>query len=200
MKAQFIVVGGKTYRSVDEMPLDVRQKYERAMSVLGDANNDQNPDALESLKIFADRNKNGTPDLLENITLGNTVVNNTKIIVDGKEFNGVENLPPEVRARYEQAMKKLDANENGIPDFIEEMINTTNQTANVPTSLGAEATLHSPTIDTTFSASPLQDKTLPADSVITPDTSNGWMVMLAGILVLLLCVTGAAGAWYFFLR
>ena len=197
MNAKFIVIDGKTYRSVDEMPPDVRQKYEQAMRALGDANDNHIPDAFETMNVFADKDKNGVPDMLENIVAGNAVVNNMKIVIDGKEFNGIEDLPPEARAGYEKAMAKLDANRNGIPDFVEGMINTTKQTANIPTSFAAE--IPSSSAPLTLSHPPSAG-TLPVSPTIEPDRSNGWLLALAGILIILLCVAGAAGVWYFFLR
>ncbi len=186
MNPKVIVIDGKTYHSIDEMPTDIRQKYEQAMQSLADSNGNRIPDAFENLNILTDKDKNGVPDVLENLTAGNAVVNSMKIIVDGKEFNGIENLPPEARARYEEAMGKLDANRNGIPDFVEGMINTTNQTASSSTNFGMET--------------PSRSMPLPASPTITPDTSNGWMLALAGLFIFFLCVAGAAGVWYFFLR
>ena len=43
-----IKVNGKTYKSVDEMPPDVRRQYEQAMQTM-----------------MADRDRNGVPDILE---------------------------------------------------------------------------------------------------------------------------------------
>lgn len=186
MNPKVIVIDGKTYNSVEEMPTDIRQKYEQAMQTLGDANNNQIPDAFETLNIFADKDKDGAPDVLENITTGHHVVNSMKIIVDGKEFDGLENLPPEAHARYEEAMGKLDANRNGIPDFVEGMMNTSDQNV---------MSVSSSVVETPRRSSP------PSSSpTITPDTSNGWMLMLAGLFIFLLCVAGAGAAWYFFLR
>jgi hypothetical protein len=187
MNPKLIVIDGKTYHSIDEMPTDIRQKYEQAMRSLGDANDNRIPDAFETMNIFADKNKNGVPDVLENIAAGSAVANSMKIVVDGKEFNGLENLPPEHRARYEEAMRKLDANHNGIPDFAEGMTNATNQTTNVSTSFGPET-------PRTSSAS------LPVSPTITSDTTNSWGLALAGVLLLLVCGAGAAGIWYLFLR
>jgi hypothetical protein len=109
-----------------------------------------------------------------------------EIVIDGKEFDGLENLPPEARARYEAAMSKLDTNRNGIPDVVDGMINTSNQTANSSVSVGM------PT--------PRRSAPLPVSPTITPDTSNGCMLILAGLFLLALCAVGAAGVWYFFLR
>ena|GEM_PF-340435 len=199
MNPKVIVIDGKTYHNVDEMPPDVRQKYEQAMRSLGDTNDNHIPDAFENMNILADKDKNGVPDVLENLVAGQATVNTMKIIVDGKEFNGIENLPPEARARYEEAMGKLDANRNGIPDFVEGMISTSNQTVNVATSDGVE-TPRSPASFDYKSSGTSKSKPFAIPSAITPDTSNGWMLALAGLFLLLLCLAGAAGMWYFFLR
>jgi hypothetical protein len=183
---KLIVIDGKTYHSIDEMPPDIRQKYEQAMRSLGDANDNHIPDAFETMNIFADKNKNGVPDVMDNLVAGNAAVNSMKIVVDGKEFNGLENLPPEYRARYQEAMSQLDANRNGIPDFVEGMMNTTNQTTNIATNLGAQMPRH---------AAPL-----PVNPTITSESTNIRGIMLAGLFVFLLCAVGAAGVWYFFLR
>jgi hypothetical protein len=186
MNPKVIVIDGKTYHSVNEMPPEVRQKYEEAMRSLGDANKNQIPDALESVSILADADKDGVPDVLENIVPGHAFMNSVKIIVDGQEFNSIEDLPPEARARYEEAMGKLDANRNGIPDFVEGMIDTGNQ--------------NMMSVSTTTAEAPRRSTPLPVNSTITPDTSSGWLLVLSGLFIFLLCVAGAAGVWYFFLR
>jgi hypothetical protein len=186
MNPKIIVIDGKTYNSVNEMPPEVRQRYEQAISSLGNANGNQIPDAFEAMNIFADKDKDGVPDVLENIAASHATLNTMKIIVDGKEFDGLENLPPEARARYEEAMGKLDANRNGIPDFVEGRMDSANQPV---MSVSGSA------VDT-----PHRSITLPVNPTITPDTSNGWMLMLAGLFLFLLCVAGAGAVWYLFLR
>lgn len=186
MNPRIIVIDGKTYNSVDEMPPDIRQKYEQAMQSLGDANGNQIPDAFETMNILGDKDKDGVPDVLENISAAQATVSTMKIIVDGKEFNGLEELPPEARARYEEAMGKLDANRNGIPDFAEGMISSANQNVMSVSNTAAET--------------PRRSTPLPVSPAITPDTSNGWMLMLAGLFIFLLCVAGVGAVWYFFLR
>ena len=44
-----ITVNGQTYNSVEEMPSDVRQQYEKAMSALADENRNGIPDVLEGV-------------------------------------------------------------------------------------------------------------------------------------------------------
>jgi hypothetical protein len=186
MNPKIIVIDGKTYNSVDEMPPAIRQKYEQALRSLGDSNSNQITDAFETLNIFADKDKDGVPDVLENLAASHATVNTMKIIVDGKEFDGLENLPPEARARYEEAMGKLDANRNGIPDFAEGMIAGANQDVM--------------SVSSTVAETPPRSRPLPVSPTVTPDTSNGLMLVLSGLFIFLLCIAGAGAAWYFFLR
>lgn len=53
MNPKIIVIDGKTYNRVENMPPDVRQKYEAAMRSPGDANNNRIPDAFENMNILA---------------------------------------------------------------------------------------------------------------------------------------------------
>jgi hypothetical protein len=184
MNPKIIVIDGKTYHSVEEMPSDIRQKYEQAMRSLGDANSNKIPDAFETMNIFADKDQDSIPDVLENLSAGHAAMSSMKIIVDGKEFDGLEHLPPEVRAKYEEAMGKLDANRNGIPDFAEGMFKTPNQNV----------------MSVSSTPAPPRAAPMPVSPTITPDTSNGLMLVLAGLFLFLLCAAGAGAVWYFFLR
>lgn len=187
MHPRRIVIDGKTYNSVDEMPEDIRQRYEQAMSSLKDQNENGTPDVLEN-NVLADNNRNGIPDIIENTPGAPIFARAMKIMVNGQEFNSIDQLPPEIRARYEQAMGKLDANRNGIPDFMENMQAAQQPSAPVSTNFG---------IETPSSSMP---SALPVTPTIAPDTSNGWMLALLGIVLLMMCIAGAAGVWYFFLR
>ena len=184
MKAKFIVIDGKTYKSVDEMPEDVRRKYESAISQLADNNKNGIPDALENLNVFADKNKDGIPDAFEGMV--SNVISSTKIIVDGKTYNSVDELPPDVRAKYEQAMGALDANRNGVPDVLEGMMNVSAQASNAQQSYAIPASV---------SPNPIS-----SSPTIEPETTSGWMLALGALVILGICVAGAFGAWYFFLR
>ena len=186
MNPQRIVIDGKTYASVDEMPPDVRQKYEEAMRALKDAGGNLIPNAFENMNLLADKDRDGMPDILEGLASTSVVSSAMKIVVDGKEYDRVEDLPPDARARYEQAMGKLDANRNGVPDFMEGMMGASKPAINVATSFGTEA--------------PRRSSLPPVSPTITPETSNGWMLAFAGLLLVILCIAGAAGVWYFFFR
>jgi len=169
MNQRRIVIDGKSYNSVDEMPPDVRAKYEQAM------------------RNFKDSNQDGTPDMFE-VSASKQVISNTmKYVVEGREYNNIDDLPLEARAKYEQAMGVLDKNKNGMPDILEGMfegVNIPPQTPQNPPS--------------TTSQRPSNQ--IPASPTISPDTSNGWLLVLAGIGLLALCVAGAFGVWYVFLR
>jgi hypothetical protein len=85
-------------------------------------------------------------------------------------------------------MGKLDANKNDIPDFVESMLNNANQSQATP-------------VTTDFAVqTPPRSAPIVSSPTITPDTSNGLMLALAGLFVFLLCVIAAGAVWYFFLR
>lgn len=192
MNPKRIVIDGKSYNSADEMPEDVRRNYEEAMRGFKEFNAENLSGAMGDLgNIFADRNNNGTPDIFE----GNQVTNlagGTHFIVDGKSYNSLDALPPEARAKYEKAMSAMDKNQNNTPDWLEAMMGDSQQQSQPSVTLTGF-----PTSDTTRHASRTP---LPASSVITPDTSNGWMLALAGLFLLMICALGAISVWYFFLR
>jgi hypothetical protein len=195
MNQKFIVIDGKTYKSVDEMPEEVRQKYENAMRAL-DKNQDGTPDMLENTNLFADKNQNGMPDALEGLAsikgLSTKVTTRTKFTINGQTYDNLDQLPPELRAKYEQAMSAMDANHNGVPDFLEGMLNVPDQRTNqAATNFGTAS-------PTPF---PVSRNPTPVGSTIEPESSGGWMVALSGILLIGLCLVAAgAGIWYFFLR
>ncbi len=122
MNPRRIVIDGKSYNSVDEMPEDVRQKYEQALSLMKDQNSNGVPDGLEN--ILADNNRDGIPDIIENTRGAPIVKAALKVLLNGQEFHSLDDLPPEARAKYEQAMSKLDANHNGVPDLLENNTNS----------------------------------------------------------------------------
>ena len=171
MNPKLIVIDRKTCTSVDEMPEDVRRQYEQAISSLKDQDRNHFPEAFENISILADKDKDGLPDLFENISSNVVVSGTTKIIVDRKEFNRLEDLPPDIRADYEQLLGKLNGNQNGMPVFLEGMINTSVQIRDDETSFGTET--------------PRRSKPFPVSRTMTPDTSNGLTLALVGFLTIL---------------
>jgi len=82
---------GKTYNSLEEMPADQRAAYEQVMAFMKDENN------------------NGIPDMFEGDVIQKMIglAANTRIIVNGQEVQGLEALPPEARAKFDNAMQML---------------------------------------------------------------------------------------------
>ena len=185
MKPKLIVIDGQTYQSVDEMPEDVRRNYEIAMRQLGDDDKNGIPDMLENLTNRADQNKNGVPDSIDGM-ISNVMVSSTKIIANGTEYSSLDELPPDIRAKYDQAMGSLDANRNGLPDFFEGMMNNANQAHDAEQS-HAMATSRVPT-------------PISSSSTIEPESTSGWTLALLAIALLGVGSFGAIGVWYFFLR
>ena len=95
-----LIVNGREYRSVDEMPAEDRQLYQQTLSLLGDHDGDGVPDIFNQTgkvqsvnlnqqqinltngandqpkQVFVDRDGNGIPDILEGQTnLGNAQSN-----------------------------------------------------------------------------------------------------------------------------
>ncbi len=129
------------------------------------------------------------PDVFENTSSGmNVMSSNMKFIVNGQEYNVLENLPPEARAKYEQAMAKLDKNQNGIPDVLEGMMNIPNQMV---------SNIQSAPVTST----PPPYQPIAVNSTIEPESSGGGWLLALGIIALLgLCALGAISVWYFFIR
>jgi hypothetical protein len=98
-----IIINGITYNSPDEMPPDVRAQYE----ALGN--------------LLADQNQNGMPDIVERaMQNGATVMQTSAIVYDGKTYACPDDLPPDARAKYKEAMAQLaDRDQNGTPDVLE---------------------------------------------------------------------------------
>lgn len=109
-----IVINNKTYNSPDEMPPDVRETY------------------LKTLEILHDSDGNGIPDFLEGKSPGSVsngqirvdVQSGSQYIVGDKIFTSLDDLPPDARLKYDEAIARLgplmsDVNGNGIPDMLE---------------------------------------------------------------------------------
>jgi hypothetical protein len=198
MNPRLIVIDGKTYNSVNEMPPEVRRQYEEAMRNV--SRDRMNAPTSGQVGGMTDANMNGLPDALEDLANSqgsfNTAMNSASIVVNGQTYTSIDQLPPEARAQYEQAMGALDANRNGIPDFLEGFIN-------VPAQAGAR-----PSVDADIAApehlqsrAHAQHKPKYASQTIEPESSGNWLMLLAGFVFLGVCfIASAAGVWYFFFR
>lgn len=83
---------GKTYNSIEEMPANERQAFEKLSSLLVDANG------------------NGIPDLLEGDMVQNVMaIHATKssISVNGTSYHSIEDLPPDLQKSVNSAFQFL---------------------------------------------------------------------------------------------
>jgi hypothetical protein len=87
-----IRVNGQDYRSVDDMPPDVRQTYERALAAMAGAKH------------------GGLLDTMEKGVRANAqmVSNATKVIFNGREYSSVEQMPANVRHLYQAVIAAVE--------------------------------------------------------------------------------------------
>ena len=87
---KIISFNGKTYNSLEEMPVNERQAYEQIANML------------------VDKNGNGIPDFLEGDMVKNVITAFTSSVsFNGQTYNGINELPPDVRAKVQGAFEKL---------------------------------------------------------------------------------------------
>lgn len=152
-----IVYNGKEYSSLDELPPEAREAFERAGSALTDKNRDGVPDILE-----------GRPGEM-NVSVTTLSQHDRKIVFNGREYSSPDELPPEARAAYRQAMEQLDKDADGVPDLVQETFKLKTASPERRASL-----------------------TFPTTSSVTSDeaaaSSRRWIILLAGAVIILLGV------------
>jgi len=85
-----IYFNGKTYNDIAEMPATERQAYEQMMD------------------MFLDKNSNGIADFLEGDMVKNVMsVYSSQTDINGKAYNSLDDLPPELRESVDSAFKML---------------------------------------------------------------------------------------------
>ena len=113
-----IAFNGKEYGSVEEMPLDARQTYERILASV------KGPGGAQGAGI--------------NIR----ALSGSKIIFNGTEYESPDKMPPDVRQAYERVMASVDANRNGIPDILEGTASSALPPASAQPSAGVRSPLN----------------------------------------------------------
>jgi hypothetical protein len=73
-----------------------------------------------ALGMTRDADGDGVPDVMQGAA-SRTLASSTTFVVNGQAYGSIDQLPPEARAEYEQAMRRLDADGNGVPDLFETM-------------------------------------------------------------------------------
>jgi hypothetical protein len=84
-----ITVNGQTYKSVEEMPPDVRKIYESMIS-----------------RLTEDKDGDGVPDVLQGKGGNSVVQKSTRSVVFSKQYNSPEEVPPELRQLIDSAQAK----------------------------------------------------------------------------------------------
>ena len=102
-----IVVNGREYSSPNEMPADVREGYERAMAALADKNDNGIPDILETHLGTLTRSVSEGVSGGSSALPATTVVSTQKFVINGHEYDSIDQMPPEVRRQFEQVQSLL---------------------------------------------------------------------------------------------
>ena len=102
-----IVVNGREYASADQMPADVREGYERAISALADKNGNGIPDILELdlgtlTRSVSEAGKSGSLSLP-----ATTVVTSQKFVINGHTYDSIEQMSPADRRQYDAVQSLL---------------------------------------------------------------------------------------------
>jgi hypothetical protein len=174
-----IIVNGQSYDSPDDIPASAREAYQKALEVLHDSDGNGVPDFLE-----------GKP--LQNVSngqIGVTINGGSQFVLDGKVYTSLDELPPEARLKYDQAIARLgplmsDANGNGIPDMLEGVV------GRQPVTMST-TTMEIPPVNTLQPSAPLLPQE-PPQSVIQEESTNFGPV--AVIMLVALIIIGALGA------
>jgi hypothetical protein len=171
------VVNGQTYSDPNEMPPDVRKAYDQAMGALADKNQNGVPDILEGLK---------TPQSVAEQLPSLFQMASRQVIVDGKLYSSPEELSPEQREKYDQAMAKMsqvmgDANQNGVPDILENVLGKPGMTQAQTTTQVVTSTAQ------TFDEVPLENNSVgPVVTEVSSGTGKG--MGTAGIVIAVLLI------------
>jgi hypothetical protein len=130
---------GRTYNSLDEMPVNERLAYE------------------QMLNIFVDKNGNGIPDFMEGDMVQNVMsAYSGRVDVNGHTMHSLDDLPPEVRQSVKTAFQVM-SNLGLIPSVPAEFQNQSQPVSREPrvTSRPLVSREYNPTIQEEKSNTPL---------------------------------------------
>jgi hypothetical protein len=114
-----IRINRREYASVDEMPDDDRQVYERMMAHTASGRGLAQP------------------------------LSNARIVFNGQEYGSVDEMPATARRLYEGVLANVDANRNGLPDVLETAAHGTSWSSLAPPSVTASVSIGAPRPDST---------------------------------------------------
>jgi len=155
-----IVFNGKTYNSLEEMPANERKAFEQMK------------------QIFVDANGNGIPDFMEGDMFRNVMsMASTNGTYQGQVLNNLDELPPDVREKVQNALEKLK--QFGL-------------VSNVPNVQGSTKGV-SPAFEPAFQPSkPL----IPQEPTIQESGGNRWIVFAMLLAGAIFCAAVAAAIMF----
>ena len=149
---------GTEYNSADEMPSDVRAAYDRA------------------LELAAQGKSGGLLGGHVNVKVSTKV----RLMSGGKTYDNPDEMPPDVRAKYDKVMGQIDKNGNGVPDMLEGNVAPAVTEFSAPSN-DAFATTDQSTLQ------PLA----PSQPVIAPDRPNNRMMIAIAAFAVAVVLIGA---------
>jgi len=124
--SETIYFNGKKYESVSEMPPNVRQMYERLNRFFTDADQDGVPDALQANSLSGLKEAFGAIKEIAQMGAAAQGMNQAQlsiireteraILVNGKEYKSVDEMPFEIRQVYEKVKKTAQEEYSNIYD------------------------------------------------------------------------------------
>ncbi len=186
---------GTTYSSLDEMPADVRRRYEQWQAALTSGRIEDLPDLLQGLLAT-----DGARALAQGLS-------NVVVQVNGQTYQNQDQLPPEARAKLEAYQAQYDANRNGIPDALEPMLAQMGATPALPGAPPALSAADAAAAPAFAASAPLMPVAAPSlysgasnPSAISPEGGDNRLrlVLIAvAALALLTCGLAVVVAWAF---
>ena len=161
-----VTFNGRAYDSLEAMPPEVRAAYDRAVEMLNYGGTGSGANPRINIKMST----------------------NVRFVHDGKPYNSLDEMPPEVRAKYATAMHQVDKDDNGVPGFLEGR--SSSRTDPQPASMQ-----HSP-----FEPPPSLVPPSLQPPVIQPDRSSVRLIAIAGLIILLLLLVVFGLVLYIFLH
>ncbi len=164
-----IEFNGKKYSSVEEMPPDEREAYEKAINML--KNLTESGKKVEIKETVQSTSVEEKPD--------------GSIVVDGQEYSSVDEMPPEVRAKYEKLKNDLAGLLESLPT----------PPLSSPSAEQALPQTASKAIEAEPAAVPSPISTQPP---VIQEQSTGKFLLVVAIMVVLVALTACAvlGLWW----
>ncbi len=123
----------------------------------------------------------------------------SKITFQGKEYNSLEELPPEAKQALEKLSKVFDdKDQNGVPDFLEGKAGFTDMFKNIYNAKGANVlsiTNSETKIENSQAlnaSTPQINTSLPLNTGLPSTNSNGTTLFIIGVIVIAFLLLGGA--------